>query len=335
MISVVKFKQFLYIPLFLLIVPLFNSCSKNNLDLYGFTMGTSYSIKINHNKFFKDSKLKNKIEKELNYISSVFSTYDEKSELSLINNSKKNSFTISDDMMIVLEKSLYFSEISDGMYDPTVFPLVDLWGFGPSLKSDKPKNDSIIKVLNYVSYKNIEISNNKINLKNKNTIIDLSSIAKGYAVDKVADLLLNEGYDNFMVEIGGEVKCIGKNHGAEWVIGITNPLDDFSLIKTNLSNLSMATSGSYNNYTYYDGIKYSHIINPKTGFPLENNIISATVIARDCIDADAIATLLMLFPYKKGLDLINTIDNVECYLIIEDEEKKVVKQSTGFYKYLF
>ncbi|MAV93019.1 MAG: hypothetical protein CMG01_02500 [Candidatus Marinimicrobia bacterium] len=335
MISVVKFKQFLYIPLFLLIVPLFNSCSKNNLDLYGFTMGTSYSIKINHNKFFKDSKLKNKIEKELNYISSVFSTYDEKSELSLINNSKKNSFTISDDMMIVLEKSLYFSEISDGMYDPTVFPLVDLWGFGPSLKSDKPKNDSIIKVLNYVSYKNIEISNNKINLKNKNTIIDLSSIAKGYAVDKVADLLLNEGYDNFMVEIGGEVKCIGKNHGAEWVIGITNPLDDFSLIKTNLSNLSMATSGSYNNYTYYDGIKYSHIINPKTGFPLENNIISATVIAQDCIDADAIATLLMLFPYKKGLDLINTIDNVECYLIIEDEEKKVVKQSTGFYKYLF
>ncbi len=298
-------------------------------------MGTSYSIKINHNKFFKDSKLKNKIEKELNYISSVFSTYDEKSELSLINNSKKNSFTISDDMMIVLEKSLYFSEISDGMYDPTVFPLVDLWGFGPSLKSDKPKNDSIIKVLNYVSYKNIEISNNKINLKNKNTIIDLSSIAKGYAVDKVADLLLNEGYDNFMVEIGGEVKCIGKNHGAEWVIGITNPLDDFSLIKTNLSNLSMATSGSYNNYTYYDGIKYSHIINPKTGFPLENNIISATVIAQDCIDADAIATLLMLFPYKKGLDLINTIDNVECYLIIEDEEKKVVKQSTGFYKYLF
>ncbi len=335
MISVVKFKQFLYIPLFLLIVPLLNSCSKNNLDLYGFTMGTSYSIKINHNKFFKDSKLKNKIEKELNYISSVFSTYDEKSELSLINNSKKNSFTISDDMMIVLEKSLYFSEISDGMYDPTVFPLVDLWGFGPSLKSDKPKNDSIIKVLNYVSYKNIEISNNKINLKNKNTIIDLSSIAKGYAVDKVADLLLNEGYDNFMVEIGGEVKCIGKNHGAEWVIGITNPLDDFSLIKTNLSNLSMATSGSYNNYTYYDGIKYSHIINPKTGFPLENNIISATVIAQDCIDADAIATLLMLFPYKKGLDLINTIDNVECYLIIEDEEKKVVKQSTGFYKYLF
>ena len=335
MISVVKFKQFLYIPLFLLIVPLFNSCSKNNLDLYGFTMGTSYSIKINHNKFFKDSKLKNKIEKELNYISSVFSTYDEKSELSLINNSKKNSFTISDDMMIVLEKSLYFSEISDGMYDPTVFPLVDLWGFGPSLKSDKPKNDSIIKVLNYVSYKNIEISNNKINLKNKNTIIDLSSIAKGYAVDKVADLLLNEGYDNFMVEIGGEVKCIGKNHGAEWVIGITNPLDDFSLIKTNLSNLSMATSGSYNNYTYYDGIKYSHIINPKTGFPLENNIISATVIAQDCIDADAIATLLMLFPYKKGLDLINTIDNVECYLIIEDEGKKVVKQSTGFYKYLF
>ena len=335
MISVVKFKQFLYIPLFLLIVPLFNSCSKNNLDLNGFIMGTSYSIKINHNKFFKDSKLKNKIEKELNYISSVFSTYDKKSELSLINNSKKNSFTISDDMMIVLEKSLYFSEISDGMYDPTVFPLVDLWGFGPSLKSDKPKNDSIIKVLNYVSYKNIEISNNKINLKNKNTIIDLSSIAKGYAVDKVADLLLNEGYDNFMVEIGGEVKCIGKNHGAEWVIGITNPLDDFSLIKTNLSNLSMATSGSYNNYTYYDGIKYSHIINPKTGFPLENNIISATVIAQDCIDADAIATLLMLFPYKKGLDLINTIDNVECYLIIEDEEKKVVKQSTGFYKYLF
>ena len=139
MILVAKFKKKIYISLFLLILPLFNSCSKNNLDLNGFTMGTSYSIKINHNKFFKDSKLKSKIENELNYISSVFSTYDNKSELSLINNSNKNSFTISDDMMIVLEKSLYYSKISDGMYDPTVFPLVDLWGFGPTLKSDKPK----------------------------------------------------------------------------------------------------------------------------------------------------------------------------------------------------
>ena len=335
MILVAKFKKKLYISLFLLIFPLFNSCSKNNLDLNGFTMGTSYSIKINHNKFFKDSKLKSKIENELNYISSVFSTYDNKSELSLINKSNKNSFTISDDMMIVLEKSLYYSKISDGMYDPTVFPLVDLWGFGPTLKSDKPKNDSIFKVLNYVSYKNIEFSENKINLKNKNTIIDLSSIAKGYAVDKVADLLLNEGYDNFMVEIGGEVKCIGRNHGVDWIIGITNPLDDFSLIKTNLSNLSMATSGSYNNYTYYNGVKYSHIINPKTGFPIENNIISATVVAQDCMDADALATLLMLFPYQKGLDLINKINNVECYLILEEEGKKVIKQSTGFNKYLF
>ena len=179
------------------------------------------------------------------------------------------------------------------------------------------------------------VSNRKLILDNSNTYIDLSSIAKGYAVDIIVNFLFEQGFIDFMVEIGGEIRCKGSNNQKDWIIGIINPLDEQDLIKTNISNLSIATSGNYNNYTIYEGVRYSHIINPKTGWPINNNILSASVIAENCIDADAIATILMLLPYKKGISLIDKMKNVESLLFVKKDDKIVMITSKNFNKYLY
>jgi len=328
-----KIKIFFLIPFLILI--LFNSCSNSNVSIDGYTMGTTYSIKIYSKKYVNSSNLKEIIENKLNDISSIFSTYHDSTEISKINLSNSNKFILSSDLSFVLSKAIYYSELSDGLYDLTVFPLVDLWGFGPTIRNSKPKESEINDLLKNVSYKNISINNNELFINNSDTYIDLSSIAKGYAVDIISKLLLEKGFSNFMVEIGGEVRCNGKNNENEWIIGIINPYNENDLIKTNIVNKSMATSGNYNNFTIYDDNSYSHIINPKTGWPIINNIISATVIADDCIDADAIATILMLLPSEKGMKLIDKMENVEALVFIDGNQNFVKIKSKNFDKYLY
>ena len=298
-------------------------------------MGTTYSIKIYSKKSVNSIQLKESVEFKLNHLNSIFSTYNDSTELSKINLSKSKKFKLSNDLNFVLNKALYYSRLSDGLYDPTVFPLVDLWGFGPKKINSKPKENRVNELLNNVSYKLISLDNKELLLSNSNIHIDLSSIAKGYAVDTISKLLVNKGFSNFMVEIGGEVRCNGKNNQNEWIIGIINPKDKNNLIKTNVSNLSIATSGNYNNYSIYGGVRYSHIINPKTGWPINNNIISASVIADNCIDADAIATLLMLLPYEEGIELINNMNNVESLLFIDKDSDIIMIKSNDFDKYLY
>ena len=326
--------KFYFIFLFSILF-LFNSCSKSNTSINGFTMGTTYSIKIYSKKSVNSIHLKESVEFKLNHLNSIFSTYNDSTELSKINLSKSKKFKLSNDLNFVLNKALYYSRLSDGLYDPTVFPLVDLWGFGPKRINSKPKENRVNELLNNVSYKLISLDNKELLLSNSNIHIDLSSIAKGYAVDTISKLLLNKGFSNFMVEIGGEVRCNGKNNQNEWIIAIINPKDKNNLIKTNVSNLSIATSGNYNNYSIYGGVRYSHIINPKTGWPINNNIISASVIADNCIDADAIATLLMLLPYEEGIELINNMNNVESLLFIDKDSDIIMIKSNDFDKYLY
>jgi len=325
---------FIYLFLF---VSLFYSCSNSNVSIFGYTMGTTYSIKINNNKNIDVITLEKEIQNKLNILSSIFSTYNDTTEISRINFSTLNKFSLSKDFNFVLSKAIYYSKLSNGLYDPTVFPLVDLWGFGPTIRNSIPKDFEILEILKKVSYKNLLLDedNSLLIMTNNDSYIDLSSIAKGYAVDIIVDLLLAQGFTDFMVEIGGEVRGIGKNYQNDWIIGIINPLDEFDLIKTNISNISIATSGTYSNYTVYDGVKYSHIINPKTGYPVNNNIISASIIAEKCIDADALATILMLLPYKEGLKIIEKIDNVECLLFVNIDEKINRFKSKNFDKYLY
>lgn len=330
MILVAKNKLFLLSYTLLFFFLLLTSCSKSDIAISGPTMGTTYSIKINNNKYIQDNYLKKKIEDKLFYLNSVFSTYDINSELSNINFSDQSKFIVSNELGFIISKSLYYSNLSEGLYDPTVYPLVDLWGFGPTFRNSIPDIVEINQLLRSVSYKNISIKNNELFIYNNDTFIDLSSIAKGYVVDQISELLINEGFENFMVEIGGEVRCKGKNYNNDWVIGIINPLSEYELIKTKISDLSIATSGNYNNYTIYNGVKYSHILNPRTGFPVDNKVLSASVISESCTDSDVIATILMVMPYNDGIKLINSLDNVECLLFVNENGNERIIKSKGF-----
>lgn len=298
-------------------------------------MGTTYSIKIYSEKIINSIDLKESVEYKLNYLNSIFSTYSDSTEISKINLSKSKKINLSDDLAFVLNKALYYSQLSDGLYDPTVFPLVDLWGFGPTNINSKPNKNKVNELLKNISYKYISLNEKELLLNNSNLYIDLNSIAKGYAVDSISNLLLNMGFSDFMVEIGGEIKCIGENNKNKWIIGIINPKDENNLIKTNLKNMSIATSGNYNNYLIYEDIRYPHIINPKTGWPINNNIISASVITENCIDADAIATILMLLPYEKGIELVNNMNNVESLLFIDNNNEITMLKSKDFDKYVY
>ena len=321
--------------LFISFLFLFNSCSNSNTAINGYTMGTTYSIKIYSEKIINSIDLKESVEYKLNYLNSIFSTYSDSTEISKINLSKSKKINLSDDLAFVLNKALYYSQLSDGLYDPTVFPLVDLWGFGPTNINSKPNKNKVNELLKNISYKYISLNEQELLLNNSNLHIDLNSIAKGYAVDSISNLLLNMGFSDFMVEIGGEVKCIGENNKNKWIIGIINPKDENNLIKTNLKNMSIATSGNYNNYLIYEDIRYPHIINPKTGWPINNNIISASVITENCIDADAIATILMLLPYEKGIELVNNMNNVESLLFIDNNNEITMLKSKDFDKYVY
>jgi len=312
-----------------------NSCSNDNITVHGSTMGTTYTIKINSTKHIKNNYLEQSIEEKLKDLNSIFSTYSDSTEISKINLSKSKIINLSDDLAFVLKRALYYSQLSDGLYDPTVFPLVDLWGFGPTNINSKPNKNKVNELLENISYKYISLNEKELLLSNSNLYIDLNSIAKGYAVDSISNLLLNMGFSDFMVEIGGEVKCIGENNKNKWIIGIINPKDENNLIKTNLKNMSIATSGNYNNYLIYEDVRYPHIINPKTGWPINNNIISASVITENCIDADAIATILMLLPYDEGIELVNNMNNVESLLFIDNNNEITMLKSKDFDKYIY
>ena len=290
-------------------------------------MGTTYAITIIDSTISKSDILflEESIDSILIDVNNFFSTYIESSEISKVNNSTqiKLSPTFTD----LYSKAIKYCELSNGLYDITVSPLIYLWGFSDYNYSAFPRESDIKQTLEYVGYDKITKLKSKykpgktIQLEIKkdiNTKIDLNSIAKGYAVDMIYDYLNSSKYDfvNYLIEIGGELRS-KNNLNKNWIIGIQHPKENSIIHKVNLSNYSLATSGTYNNYFEKDGLKYSHIINPITGYPIKKNIVSATVIAPKCLDADALATLLMVMNWKDGLDLINNLTDTECLIILE------------------
>ena len=292
-------------------------------------MGTTYSITILdfiHNKV----EFKAKIDKQLDTINQKFSTYIADSEISNINKSNAELIKLSDEFKYVLDKALYYCKLVNGNYDITIAPLVDLWGFSGS-NNVIPSDDDIKDVMGNIGYEKISLNNQFLVKKNKNIDLDLNSIAKGHGVDKISKFLDDSGYGNYLVEIGGELRSKKISDHDDWIIGIQNPESNSIIKKIKLNNLSMATSGTYNNFFKLDGILYSHILNPKTGYPYKHKTISATVIAEECIDADAYATLAMTMEPLDVVDLLNRTSDVEVYIIEIDDNNKIIEyMSSGF-----
>lgn len=311
---------FLLLPIFFI----FQSCFKQKeyTTLMGETQGTTYSIVYLH----PDAKmLKEQIDSILLAFESSLSTWEENSIISRVN--KNDSTVILDEhFKIVFAKSMEISEVSDGMFDVTIAPIINAFGFGATTKSqiDSALVDSLLQ---YVGYKKIKIENDKIVKENHGVTLDFSAIAQGYSVDVVCKFLEEQGCENYLVEIGGEVKTLGKNStGDNWTIGVDKPIEGSDVLDRQiqaiikLSGKALATSGNYRKFYEENGIKFSHTFNPKTGYPIRSKLLSATIMASDCISADGYATACMVLGLEKSIELVEKDADLEAYFIYSNDD---------------
>ena len=287
-------------------------------------MGTSYSIKFSRSDI-PIYKIQKDISNIFDIINLQMSTYKSDSEISTFNNMPSNLLKkISPEFYYVLEKTDFYYQLSGGLFDITIEPLSKVWGFKDE-NFTLPAAKDIDSVLNTIGFDKIKLLKDSKIAKNNNQVeISLNAIAKGYAVDRVADYFDNSNIKNYMIEIGGEVKVKGSNSlGDKWKIGLSSfELDVENIFEYIFINEgSLATSGDYRNFFIYDDVSYSHVINPITGYPTKNNVVSATIIAKHCIDADALATIANVMNIDKFINLVNNLNEVECLVAERDEER--------------
>ena len=303
------------------------ACQNNNYKIVlinGLTMGTTYSIKIKTaDAVVNQEKIRADIEKILLEINQKMSTYIVDSELSVINFSNSlDSNLISDDLFKVISHANTISKTTNGAFDITVGPLVNLWGFGPNKSENKiPSNEEIELIKKNIGYMKIYLNKETTSIKklHPDLYVDLSGIAKGFAVDKIALYLNSYNLENYLVEIGGELIAKGTNEDNEvWQIGIENPNNNLAKI-IGLKDIAMATSGDYRNYFEKNGVRYSHTINPNTGKPIKHKLASITVLDKTAMNADALATAFMVLGPAKTIELANEL-KIGVYLIIKNDE---------------
>jgi thiamine biosynthesis lipoprotein len=297
-----------------------------NFIISGSTQGTTYAVKYGSTQEVISKK---SIDSLLETFDNSLSTYVPTSKISRINAGDPN---VNIDYLILntYQASERIYKESEGLFDPTVGILVNAYGFGPK-KTDEPINDSIIKsLLPFVGFNKVKLLDSKRIIKSDPKIyFDFNAIAQGYAVDVVSNFLISKNIKNFIVEIGGEVKAKGSNQKNQkpWLVGIDNPLNDpikrdlYRKIK--LENLSMATSGNYRKIKTdtVTGKKFVHTINPITGLAKKSNILSVTVLAENCIDADGYATTLMLMDLKAGKEFLAHKPDLSALIIYLDENE--------------
>lgn len=321
-----------------------SSCSKKvqTLSLSGQTMGTTYHITIVDEPSLDlaqhQSVLQNDIDNKLRYINQLMSTYIPDSEISRFNQTSDNTwFQLSAETFSVIEYSLYLSELSQGKFDITVSPLIDLWGFGAKGNTDFPSDEAIAKAKLQVGWKDIVLDKALLRIKkNKPLRIDLSAIAKGYGVDAIAQLLEDNGVKRYLVEIGGEIRVKGTNaDNIFWRLGIETPSFFQSQAQKviRVEDQSVATSGDYRNFFEKNGIRYSHTIDPDTGKPVIHNIASITVINESAMKADGLATAFMALGEDKALTVADQY-GIPVYILQYNGDTFTESFSKNFAPYL-
>ena len=288
----------------------------------GLIFGTIYHISYQH-----DTNLKEQIEAELKKVDQSLSPFNKTSIISQVN---RNEDPITDNMFReVFTLAENISQETEGAFDITVAPLVNEWGFGFK-KGTTPTSQVVDSLRNIVGYQKVTLTDNgKIKKQDPRIMLDCSAIAKGYGCDVVARLLRNKGVSNFMIEIGGEIVTYGNSEKrVPWRIGVNKPTDD-SLSTSqelqtvlNVTDMAMATSGNYRNFYYKNGKKYAHTIDPKTGYPVQHTLLSATVLAKDCATADAYATSFMVLGLEGAQKILQQHPELMAYLIYADKDGK-------------
>ena len=318
------------------------SGSPNPIAISGTTMGTSYHLKVVVTDGWKVdvAELKRLIINRLTEIDNKMSTYKGDSDVSRLNTAAADTWVpIDAETLVVVSEAQKISNISAGSFDVTIGRLVNLWGFGPTINiAAIPDPDKISNLLQQSGYNKLDLQQSPPALLKRSELLylDLSAIAKGYAVDSVAELLRQNGIDNFLVEIGGEIITNGeKRVDTPWVVGIETPVAGQRVVhkRLKLSNVSMATSGDYRNYFEENGVRYSHTIDPANGYPIKHKLASVTVIDDSCMRADAIATAIMVMGVEKGLTFAES-QGLAIFMLVKKGAGFSEKQSSAFNAYL-
>ncbi|MFQ3210069.1 MAG: thiamine biosynthesis lipoprotein [Colwellia sp.] len=316
-----------------------NNTGQEEILLQGRTMGTTYNIKVvGTNEQVEALNLQQKIDDLLKQVNQEMSTYIKSSEISTFNQSSSTeAIEVSPGFARVLKESIRLGQLSEGKLDVTVGPLVNLWGFGPEQRPDKvPSEELLAATKKRVGLQHLVLEGNLLAKRIPDLYIDLSTIAKGYGVDVVAELIEKNGIANYLVEIGGELRLKGfKSTGELWAIAIEKPLTNERSVQEVIipRDNAVATSGDYRIYFEANGVRFSHIIDPATGKPINHKLVSVTVIHPSSMTADGLSTALMVMGMEKGIAFA-TENNLAALFISKTENGFDEQFTVKFKQYL-
>ena len=284
-----------------------------------FIFGTTY-----HVTYQCDSDLTQSIKAELLKVDASLSPFNKESVITAVNENK--DVQLDDMFKDVFNLAMDISKDTDGAFDITVAPLVNAWGFGFK-NGFQPSSHQVDSLLQLIGYEKVSMVDGKVTKQDPRIMLDCSAIAKGYGTDRVARLLRSRGIQNYMVEIGGEVVTSGVNpERVPWKIGVTKPVDDSLNVGhelqtvLNVTNKAMATSGNYRNFYFKGGKKFAHTVDPKTGYPVQHSLLSATVLAKSCAVADAYATSFMVMGFDKARQVLDRHPELMAYFIYSNQK---------------
>ncbi|ASU22906.1 FAD:protein FMN transferase ApbE [Vibrio qinghaiensis] len=316
-------------------------CEKSveQVHLSGPTMGTTYNIKyLKAEGIPSPETLQKEVDRLLEEVNDQMSTYRKDSELSRFNQYQGTEpFAVSSQTATVVKEALRLNGLTLGALDVTVGPLVNLWGFGPEARPDVvPSDAELAERKANIGIEHLSATDTTLSKDLPNLYVDLSTIAKGWGVDVVADYIQAQGITNYMVEVGGEMRLKGVNReGVPWRIAIEKPTVDERTVQEIIEpgDMAIATSGDYRNYFEQDGVRYSHIINPITGKPIHNKVVSVTVLDASSMTADGLATGLMVLGETKGIEVAEQY-NIPVFMIVKTEQGFEEIASSAFKSFL-
>ncbi|MNG66262.1 Thiamine biosynthesis lipoprotein ApbE precursor [compost metagenome] len=320
---------------------LLTGCGPEQVNLNGKTMGTSYSVRyVTGDDTPSAAKIQAEIDKRLELVNDQMSTYRPGSELSRFNASRAvdKPFPVSAATTEVVLEALRINRVTDGALDVTVGPLVNLWGFGPEGRPDKvPSAAELERRRAWTGIDKLSVQGNALVKSIPELYVDLSSIAKGYGVDVIAQYLQSQQVKNYMVDIGGEVRTRGHNGEKKpWRIAIERPtagMEQKAQLVIQPGEMSIATSGDYRNYFEQDGVRYSHTIDPVTGKPIHHHLVSVTVLSPTCMAADGLSTGLNVLGPERGMALANLM-GIPVFMIVKTAKGFEERYSEAFKPYL-
>lgn len=320
-------KIFTFLTLLIFSLGILTGCSKDNkvvtpLSRSEVLMGTVVDVTIYDSN---DEKILDRVFEKVKELEKTLSINENGTLVDEINaEAGIKPVKVDDDTYNIIKKGIEYAELSNGLFDISVGPIVKLWNIGlPEAKV--PTQDEINEKLPLIGYSDIELNENDktVFLKRTGMMIDLGGIAKGYTADVISDILTEEGVKSAIINLGGNVFTHGKKiNGDDWRVGIQNPFSDRGDIVGNIttSNKSIVTSGIYERYIEKDGVKYHHILSPKTGYPYENEIAGITIISDTSADGDALSTSVFAMGVEEGMKFVNSIDGIDAIFITKDYE---------------